>query len=72
MTVEVVTNTVLTEVYDDATDLSNAFDEYCYENGVSMSNYWEDMAENWSVDEFGDHMADMDINTIQECIDYFC
>lgn len=64
--------TDLTAEYEDAYELSDMFDTYCYEHGVSMTQYWTWLAEHWSTDEFGDVIADEGITTLQGCIDFFC
>jgi hypothetical protein len=62
----------LAKVYDDAWELSEAFEDYCFNNLVKMSKYWEGMAENWNSDEFGDYIDDRGFETIAECIGHFC
>jgi uncharacterized damage-inducible protein DinB len=58
--------------YLDEDELADVFDEYCAENGITLSPFWDAQCMDQGINEFADEIAANQFTTIRECIAHFC
>jgi len=52
--------------------LADMFNEYCAENGITLSPFWDAQCMDQGINEFADEIAANQFTTIRECIAHFC